>query len=213
MNTIWARARVALAVAVAIGCCGTGPAWAKSPDAEVRDTCPTQVIEQPFLAFDDARDYVLAPGGSFEDPALTGWSLTGGAAVAPGNEPFNLRSAQDGSSLKLPAGASATSPPACIDLNWPTLRFVGLQEAAKDAKLDVEVLYPDTEDGGELKWHKAKTLKASAKDGWHATKDVKLSPDRGGKLPGGRPVALRFTNDSDHGTWRIDNLYIDPRRH
>ena len=84
MNTIWARARVALAVAVAIGCCGTGPAWAKSPDAEVRDTCPTQVIEQPFLAFDDARDYVLAPGGSFEDPALTGWSLDRRRRRGPG---------------------------------------------------------------------------------------------------------------------------------
>ena len=99
----------------------------------------------------------------------------------------------------------------CVDLNWPTMRFVASQDEEKDAELDVEVLYPEA-DEKKATWHKAKTLKAKHKDSWHATDDVKMSPDRGGKFAGGRPVALRFTNDSDHGSWRIDNVYVDPNR-
>ena len=100
----------------------------------------------------------------------------------------------------------------CVDLHWPTMRFVGFQEDEHDAELDVEVLYPEVENEKErYKWHKVESLKDKRKDYWRPTKDIKIQPERGGKLPGGRPVALRFTNDSDRGTWRIDNLYVDPR--
>lgn len=189
-----------------------GTASAKEADttSESRETCVAPLIEQPFVAFDDERDYVLAPGGSFEDSSLAGWSLEGGAAVAAGNEPFNVRGLSDTNSLVLPAGASATSPTMCVDLNWPTLRFVASQTGEKDAELKVEVLYPEAEEK-HATWHGAKKFKAKRKDGWHATDDVKLSPDRGGKFAGGRPVALRFTNTSDRGSWQIDNVYVDPR--
>ena len=71
----------------------TGTASAKEADttSASRATCEAPLIEQPFLSFKDDRDYVLAPGGAFEDGSLAGWSLEGGAGVAAGNEPFNLR--------------------------------------------------------------------------------------------------------------------------
>ena len=208
MNNV--RRAIALSLAIIFGF--AGQAWAKDESPSLaRETCNHPLIEQPFTAFDDHRDYVLAPGGSFEDPSLPGWTLERGAGVAPGNDPFNVRGSQDSSSLALPAGASATSPAMCVDLNYPTMRFVGFQDDEKDAGLDVEVLYPDTPEG-KPEWHKAKSFKAKRKDNWNVTKDVKISPERGGKIPGGRPLALRFTNDADHGTWRIDNLYVDPRR-
>jgi hypothetical protein len=188
-----------------------GSASAADTTTKSRETCAAPQIEQPFASFRDSRDYVLAPGGSFEDPTLAGWSLEGGAVVDSGNEPFNLRGSADANSLVLPAGASATSPTMCVDLNWPTMRMVGYQQGEKDAELDVEVLYPEAP-GKAATWHKAKTLKAKRKDGWHLSDDIKLSPNRGGKFAGGRPVALRFTSDSDHGTWRIDNIYVDPKR-
>ena len=94
----------------------------------------------------------------------------------------------------------------CVDLHWPTMRFIGFQEDEHDAELDVEVLYPEMENEKErYKWHKVESLKAKHKDNWQPTKDIKLEPERGGKWRGGRPVALRFTNDSEIGTWRIDN--------
>ena len=194
-----------------LACTGTASAAGAETTTESRATCVAPLIEQPFAAFKDNRDYVLAPGGAFEDGSLDGWSLDGGAGVTAGNEPFNLRGISDSSSLALPAGASATSPTMCVDLDWPTMRFVASQAGEKDAELEVEVLYPEAEEK-HASWHGAKKLKAKRKDGWHASDDVKLSPNRGGKFAGGRPVALRFTNNSDHGSWQIDNVYIDPKR-
>jgi hypothetical protein len=206
------RARRVFAVAALGLFAFTGTASAKeaSTTSESRATCAAPLIEQPFLSFKDERDYVLAPGGSFEDSSLDGWSLEGGAGVAAGNEPFNLRGLSDSNSLVLSAGASATSPTMCVDLNWPTLRFVARQTGEKAAELKVEVLYPEAEEK-HATWHAAKKFKAKHKDGWRPTDDVKLSPNRGGKFAGGRPVALRFTNNSDQGSWQIDNVYVDPR--
>jgi hypothetical protein len=207
------RAPRLLAVAVSGFLVLAGSASAKDADttSESVATCEAPLIEQPFLSFKDDRDYVLAPGGAFEDDSLDGWSVEGGAGVARGNEPFNLRGTTDGYSLSLPAGASATSPTMCVDLHWPTMRFVAKQAAEKDAELEVEVLYPEAE-AKNATWHDAKRLKAKLKDGWRPTDDVKLSPNRGGKFAGGRPVALRFTNTSDSGLWQIDNVYVDPKR-
>lgn len=206
------RSRRLFAVASLVFFAFAGTASAKEADttSESRATCVAPLIEQPFLSFDDERDYVLAPGGSFEDSSLAGWSLEGGAGVAAGNEPFNVRGLSDSNSLVLPAGASATSATMCVDLHWPTLRFVARQTGEKDAELEVEVLYPEA-DEKHATWHGAKKFKAKRKDGWRLTEDVKLSPDRGGKFAGGRPVALRFTNTSDQGSWQIDNVYVDPR--
>ena len=188
-----------------------GSASAADTTTQSRETCAAPLIEQPFMSFEDSRDYVLAPGGSFEDPTLAGWSLEDGAGVTTGNEPFKIRGLSDNNSLALPAGASATSPTMCVDLHWPTMRFVATQTGEKDAELEVEVLYPEADDK-KATWHGAKKFKAKSRDGWRPTDDVKLSPDRGGKFAGGRPVALRFTNTSDRGSWQIDNVYIDPKR-
>jgi hypothetical protein len=211
-----AKQRLALAFAgtIATTLFAAGTAFAAAPvnTAESRETCAAPQIEQPFAAFRDFRDYVLAPGGSFEDPSLPGWRLDAGAEVGVGNDPFNVRGGEDAMSLALPAGASATSPAMCVDLHWPTMRFVGFQEDEHDAELDIEVLYPEVvNEKDRYKWHKVESLKSKQRNGWQPTKDIKLEPQRGGKLAGGRPVALRFTNDSDIGTWRIDNLYVDPR--
>ena len=205
------RIRRTLGIAAVSALCLTGTAWAGGDTTtSVRETCLDPQIEQPFAAFGDTRAYVLAPGGSFEDSSLDQWTLEGGASVQPGNDPFNLRGAEDAMSLSVPAGASATSPRMCVDLNWPTMRFAALQEEARDTELKVEVLYPEAP-GKAANWHKAKTLKAKSNDGWELTGDIKLSPQVVSKRMGARQVAVRFTSDDDRGSWRIDNIYVDPR--
>ena len=203
----------------------TGTAWADDdeqtgndqtakavsvPDttAASRATCVHPLVENPFAGFGDLRDYVLAPGASFEDPTLPGWTLTGGAGVVEGNEPFNLRGGQDGHSLALPEETRATSATMCVDLHFPTMRFVALQQTRDDAELKVEVLYPEA---AKPVWKKIKDLKARDRDGWQISDDIKIKPELGGKLAGARQVALRFTSD-DEGSWLIDNVYIDPLR-
>jgi hypothetical protein len=216
--TNWARARCFIGAAVlAAGLLSTaGTAWgADDPattDASVQ-TCTDPVLQQPFagLKDKDTNQYVLAPGGSFEDQT-SGWSLDGGASVVLGNEPLQLNGAGDGYSLNLPPGATATSPTMCVDLHYPHMRFLAIAQSSKAAGLDVEVVYPTAADAHHQGWEKAATIKGEAKNGWRATDKIKIHPDRGGKLSGWRPVALRFSADDDNqGSWMVDDVFVDPR--
>ena len=87
---------------------------AASVDAGLGVSCPDPTT-QPFRPWSDYARYARVPDGGFEAGA-TGWKLAGGAKVVAGNNPFYLRDPDDRSSLQLPAGSSATSPPMCIGL-------------------------------------------------------------------------------------------------
>jgi hypothetical protein len=113
------------------------------------------------------------------------------------------------SSLQLPAGSSATSPVFCVDLNYPTFRFLATQQQlAADAGLQVDVIYPEVAKGNV---HMAATYKPQKE--WKLMKDVKLEPQRAGKAPGWRRVALRFRvpETKKGAVWNVDNILVDPR--
>ncbi|HTX07077.1 MAG TPA: hypothetical protein VME22_00615 [Solirubrobacteraceae bacterium] len=82
--------------------------------------CNIASLSQPFSPWLDPSWYELAPGGDFESD---GWTLSGGAARVPGSEPFAATGTLGSWSLSLPAGASAESPPTCVDAAYPTIRF------------------------------------------------------------------------------------------
>jgi hypothetical protein len=171
-------------------------------------TCTDPVLGSHLAGFGDVRDYFLAPGGDFEAGSTAGWQFTGGAGLAAGNEPFNVLGSGSGS-LALPAGSSATSPVFCVDINYPTFRFVANQaQAAADAGLQVDVIYPELAKGNV---HQAAAYKPFKT--WALTKDIKLEPQRAGKRAGWRKVALRFTVPATKkgADWRIDNILIDPK--
>ena len=171
-------------------------------------TCTDPVLANHLAGFGDTRDYFLAPGGNFEAGSTNGWQFTGGAGLADGNEPFNVLGSGS-SSLALPAGSSATSPVFCVDINYPTFRFVANQaQAAADAGLQVDVIYPEIAKGNV---HRAAIYKPFKT--WALTKDVKLDPQRAGKAAGWRKVALRFSvpGTKKGADWRIDNILIDPK--
>src|SRR5690349_18193270 len=122
----WKAIFAALAVA-AVGAPATtsardlGPAEGLRSTADSLLSCTAPIFENPFAAFGDDFDYVLAPNGSFESDG--GWQLDDGAGIVAGNDPFDLRSGPDGSMLSLPEGASATSALMCVDPTYPTARF------------------------------------------------------------------------------------------
>src|SRR3712207_9342022 len=66
-------------------------------------TCDDPALEQPFKRWGDYANYKLLGDGGFEAGA-TGWTLSGGAYAASGNESFNVGGARDRRSLVLPAG-------------------------------------------------------------------------------------------------------------
>src|ERR1700729_2346616 len=85
--------------------------------------CGNPSLSQPFAPWWDYSSYELAPGGDFETST---WSLSGGAAIVPGSEPFAATGTLGQSSLSVPAGASAVSPATGVDAAYPTARlFVG----------------------------------------------------------------------------------------
>jgi hypothetical protein len=69
--------------------------------------CDEEQISQPFLPWLDSPHYFSI--GDFENDA-SDWTLSGGAAVIGGNEPWDVSDAGDSHSLDLPPGSTATSP-------------------------------------------------------------------------------------------------------
>ena len=175
-------------------------------------TCTAPRLFNPLLAFKDRRDYFVAPAGDFEDSALPGWQLTGGATVTSGNSPHAVAGGAHGKSLSLPSGSSATSPEMCVDLSYPTFRFFVAQlERDTDSDLAIDVIYPGL---AKNNVREAKKLRLRAKDGWKLSDDIKLEPQRLGKAWGWRRIAIRFRVESDNksAAYRVDDVLIDPRR-
>jgi hypothetical protein len=175
--------------------------------AATSETCVDPELAAHLSPFGDQRQYFLAPGGDFE-ATTAGWQLDGGATVVGVNEPFGVLG-NGAASLQLPAGSSATSPVFCVDLNYPTFRFLAVQQQlAADAGLQVDVIYPEIPKGNV---HMAATYKPLR--AWTLMKDVKLDPQRAGKKPGWRRVALRFRVPATKkgAVWNVDNILVDPR--
>ena len=164
--------------------------------------CDTQILSQPFLPWADIASYTLDNGGSFEN-GTPGWSLNG-ASVAGGNEPFNVGSSSDSHSLSIPGGASATSSTVCVGIEHPDIRFFA-KASNPAAHLNVEVLFEDA--GGNVL--SAPIGLVTGNNGWALTPTYPIIANLLPLLPGSHtPVAFRFT--ASGGSFRIDDLYVDP---
>jgi hypothetical protein len=156
---------------------------------------------QPFSPWGDFNSYELAPNGTLE--STNGWTLTGGAKLVPGSEPFAVTGRLGQYSLSIPAGATATSPAFCIDEVRPTFRFFGKAAQGAAASLRAEALADRPSQyaalgsvSGTTAWAPVAPMDTGAKS---------LLLDSKGTVA----VRLRFTATGD---WQIDDLYVDPRK-
>ena len=172
-------------------------------------TCSKPLAEKPFAKFGDKRYYVMAPSGSFENSAVSGWQLSGGAKRVSEADPVDLGANDGAGLLALPKGAKAISPTMCVDFDYPSFRL--LSKALNKGELKIEITYPDV---NKPVWEELKKYDGdqfqNAGSGWKLTDDIDMKIDLGGKQDGYRKVAFRFTALS--GNWRMDDLYVDPRR-
>jgi hypothetical protein len=161
---------------------------------------------QPFAPWGDYSPYTLAPNGSF-DAGTAGWSLSGGARLVDDGNPY----ASTSKSLFLPAGASATSPAACVKIADPAFRFF-LRNAGSTntGNLKVEITYktllgllPMTATLGTItadgKWQpspKYGTVLANILGTLGLNKNLSAS--------------LRFKFTARNGSFQIDDLFVDP---
>jgi hypothetical protein len=194
LDRLLAGALVALALAVAT------PAGAFAAGG-----CPDPPATQAFLPWGDESYYVPAPDGGFEAGAA-GWTLSDGAATQAGNESRQIRSADDQLSLALPAGADATTPPVCIDVAHPTIRFFARNTGSPSSALRVSVVYR-----GLLGLPVTLTIgRIGAGPEWQPGPALPVVVNLLSLLGGAGDVTFRFSTADDGGGWAIDDLYIDP---
>ena len=101
--------------------------------------CGDPTLTQPFKPWLDSSHYKLVDGGDFEN-GTDGWALTGGAQGRR-RQRDRRRSARRPTtkSLSLPAGSSATTPPVCVGLNEPTLRYFARKNSGLLSTMTVSV--------------------------------------------------------------------------
>ena len=158
-------------------------------------------VSQAFEDWGDTASYRLLPGGSFEGGAS--WSLSGGAKIVSGNEPFGL---EDGTrSLLVPAGATATSPTVCFAFGDLHSRFV-VRSTGGSGKLEVDVMVKSllgilsVLDGGTV-----------AADGtWDPSPRVSALVTNVGGLLTTKAISLRF--HAQGTSFQVDDVYLDPFR-
>lgn len=166
--------------------------------------------EHPFLRFLDPLPYTLLPGADFESGAA-GWHLSGGARVVSGNEPWNL-SGPGSRSLLLPSGSSATSPPMCMGLVLPIVRLVSSGGAAL-SYLQVDAVYKDASGRQRSVTLLPAPLPTAS---WAPSLPMlQLAGTLNALTLNGltTEISLRFTPRGllfGSGTWRIDDVYVDP---
>jgi len=198
------RAIVALAGTAGVLIVSTMAGTASASAALINSgTCPETTLSRPFAAWGDTSSYEPVPGGSFEG-SLAGWSLAGGATKTTGSEPYGVTGKVGQSSLLLPAGASAQSPPVCVDASDPTFRFF-VRNNSLLSTVAVQVVYPT------LLGPVALPLGAAAlSPSWRPTLPMLTGSLAGALLNGGTTqLSLRFT--AVLGASQIDDVFVDPR--
>jgi len=171
-------------------------------------SCADQALSKPFTPWLDYADYTPLAGGDFEGGGA-GWSATGNAAIANGNETFKVGGADDSKSLAMGAGSSVTSPAICVGIEHPTLRFFAKRRStgllSSLSTLRVEAL-TETATGAILT---TPVGIVASPNSWQPTLPLPIVTNLLPLLPGEKTaVAFRFT--AVGGDWSVDDVWVDP---
>jgi hypothetical protein len=198
------RAALSVAAALTASAALAAPANAGILTRSATD-CEAPVLTQPFKPWLDNSYYKPVSGGNFENGS-DGWAFTGGAKVVDGNAAQRVGAATDARSLLLPAGSSATTPPVCVGLNEPTLRYFARKNSGLLSTLTVSVQV-------QLQIGLWVTLPIGVDLGgaWHPSLPSLVIANLLPLLPPDM-TAVRFKfAPLLGGSWQIDDVYVDPR--
>ena len=145
-------------------------------------------------------------GGTFEK-GTAAWDLKGGAAIVSGNEPWRVEKDNGTQSLRIPAGATATSPTACFTFGDWHFRFfvknVGSPngDAQGGDRRAQPPRSPEHLDGGVVK----------ADGTWDPSPRVgALLSNVCALLPTTKSVAIRLRAVGTGAAFQVDDVYLDP---
>jgi len=165
--------------------------------------CDNAALTQPFSQWGDLNYYKLAPGADFEG-SLSGWSLQGGATQGSGSESYGVGGSVGSSSLSLPAGASATSPPTCVNAAYPDLRLFTRTDSP-GSSVNVSVVF-----NAPLLGTVTIPVGVVMPTGdWQPSGRMLTGSAIPSLLHGGTAdISLKFT--ANGGTVQVDDVYVDP---
>jgi hypothetical protein len=208
MHLTFGRRRGSRVVAAAFGLAvlSAAPAQAKPAIANPYDCKPVPTLTQPFAPFGDLALYTPVADAGVEAGAAT-WTLSGGATVVGGNEPWQVGGATDSHSLDLPAGSSAVTAPICIDQTYPYFRAFALNAGSGKRSLEIDVLYFDTK--GKLLSTKPYGYE-SATTAWQPTPTIAIEVFDKKSTVAAAPVTFRFMPKGKDAHFLIDDVYVDP---
>jgi hypothetical protein len=163
-----------------------------------RADCDGQAFEQPFTQWSDYAQYTLVGDGDLTAGGA-GWDLDG-ADLVDDNEPWYVHGGDTPRALRLRAGDSATTPPICVSLAHPTMRFFLRNRGGLLGTLTVEVI---TSSGLALPVGIIPGLLGD--DDWNPSAPLLVV----GNLLDDE-VSFRFTAGGIGGSYVIDDVYVDP---
>jgi hypothetical protein len=163
--------------------------------------CNDGALTQPFARYRDDASYKTV--GTFEN-GTAGWTLTGGAKVVAGNETAHVSDAADDHSLSLPVGSTATTPPVCVGLAEPTLRFFAKRDSGLLSSVVVSVQVQTS-----LGVWVPLPLGVDLGGAWQPSGKMLILANLLPLLPPDR-TAVRFTFAPLLGSYQIDDVYVDP---
>jgi len=171
------------------------------------NNCPTGGTKV-FAPWQDSANYLLSPNGGFEFGS-TGWSLSGGAAVVSGNEPFYPTGSH---SLALPSGSTATSPTVCLGSSQLYIRMFGKDLGGTDSGLRVRIQFYGLLNN-LLGFKDFAVFPAGGN--WAPTGQVQSSGGLLTPLPvvsllSSTSARIQITPLGTGSRWQIDDVYIDP---
>jgi hypothetical protein len=191
------RPLLAIVLLVGLIACLNGRAQAKTYQPS---KCSYPSVGKAFSAWGDQNYYELAPDGGFEGGGV-GWTLSGGARLAQANEDRFLNGPEDNKAVLLPYGASATSPPICVDETTPSFRAMTKNIGEKGAKLHITINYI-VAGGTKI----MQTDAPPADKGWAATPPLQLQTEGEAE----RVARITFTSYERKAEYLVDDIYVDP---
>ena len=206
MHLTSGRSSRLFAIAFGLAVLIAAPAQAKAGIANPYDCKPEPTLTQPFAPFGDPGLYTPVADAGLEADAAS-WTLSGGAAVVGGNEPWQIGGATDSHSLDLPSGSAAVTAPICIDETYPYFRAFALNTGSAKRSLEIDVLYFDTK--GKLLGTKPYGYESDATT-WQPTPAIAIEVFNGKVTVDAAPVAFRFAPKVKGARFRIDDVYVDP---
>jgi len=199
--------RTAARLTVLLAAVALGLLPASSVDA-ARAGCGSRQVSQPFLPWLDASDYFLLPGGDLESSA--GWTLSGGAQIVAGNEPYRVHGAADARALHLPPASSARSAATCADSDEPMLRFFARNSGSVLSSLAVEATVRTTVLGLTVQTTIPVGVVPGTSQSWAPSLPAPFELSANQLVGGTTTVDFRFVPLGPGGDWYVDDVYVDP---